>query len=160
MFVRSEWWVSMTHALVHSTCAVILFIHKSLVYLSHMNQSWECNNMPWLNKHATRQLLLLVSHLLTAGKWTVFQYVYKCSIPKTWHVSTNDKCLKYTSDTWMLPSQGQHLGPSASPCLQFYTSPSMVGSEPKCIPLLSCRLLYTLQGRRDDLHTGYILMSH
>lgn len=160
MFVQSEWWVPMTHALGHSTCAELLFTHKSLVYLSCINQSWEHNNMPWLDKHATRQLLLLVSHLLTAGKWTVFQHAHKCSIPITWHISTNDKCLKYTGDTWMWPTQGQHLGPSAPQCVQFYSSPSLVGSEPKCIPLLSCQLLYTLQSRRDDLHTGCILMSH
>jgi hypothetical protein len=160
MFVRSEWWVPTTHALGHSTCAVLQFTHKSLVYLPHINEPWERNNMPWLDKHATRQLLLLVSHLLTAGKWTVFQHVYKCSIPTTWNLSTNDKSLKCTTDTCMLPLQGQQLGPSAPPCAQFYSSPSMVGYEPKCIPLLSCRLLYTLQGRRDDLHLGCIFMSY
>jgi hypothetical protein len=137
-------------------------------YCSHTSHLSTCqvmliksrNNMPCLDKHATRQLLLLVSHLLTAGKWTFFQDAHKCSIPTTLDVSTNDNCLKYTSDTWMLPSQGQHLGPSTPPCMQFYSSPSMVGSEPKCIPLLSCRLVYTLQGWREDLHTGCILMSH
>jgi hypothetical protein len=133
-------------------------VHTQVTCLLVM--SWERDNMPWLDKHTTRQLLLLVSHLLKAGKWTVFQDAHECSISTTCDLSTNDNCLKYTSDTWILLSQGQHLGPSTPPRLQFYSSPSMVGSEPKCIPLLSCRLLYTLQGRREDLRTGCILMSY
>lgn len=43
------------------------------------------------------------------------------------------------------------------------SSPSMVGSEPKCIPLLSCRLLYTLQGEEGwlahRLHLGESLAT-
>jgi hypothetical protein len=102
--------VPITSLLGHSTCRITLLVYTRAHAHAHAHTHTHTQNLfacqAWTSCVNARSLgmirkhwwyIWLVSHLLTVGgALTGVQYMYKCTAPTKWQVSTSDKCLSYT----------------------------------------------------------------
>ena len=103
VLVQSTCWITplvhtQTHTHTHTDTDTHTHTHTKVVCLSRMDElckHQKSGHDTQTNKHC--RYIWLVSHLLRVGDaLTSVQYMYKCTAPTKWQVSTSDKCLSYT----------------------------------------------------------------